>query len=120
MKFFFKPILKVSAFYLEKQKSFIPKKKNLLSRCQYQNIKTLFTGSIFREGFEFNFFRLCQGRSVVMADSYGKSNFVICFASFNIQTSVKPKILFMIWILQLFEVQTVQKSRKQFSHKLKT
>ena len=26
MKFFFKQILKVSAFYLEKQKSFIPKK----------------------------------------------------------------------------------------------
>ena len=27
MKFFFKQILKVSAFYLEKQKSFIPKKE---------------------------------------------------------------------------------------------
>ena len=29
---FFKPILKVSAFYLEKQKSFIPKKNVFLSR----------------------------------------------------------------------------------------
>ena len=43
-KFFFKPILKISAFYLEKQKSFIPKK---LSCCRYQNKKALFTSSIF-------------------------------------------------------------------------
>ena len=40
-------MLKVSAFYFEKQKSFIPKK----SRCQYQIKKALFTDSIFREGF---------------------------------------------------------------------
>ena len=40
----------VSAFYLEKQKSFIPKKK-FLSRCQYQNKKALFTDSIFTDGF---------------------------------------------------------------------
>jgi hypothetical protein len=46
----FKQILKVSAFYLEKQKSFIPKKK-ILSRCQYQNKKALFTDPIFSEGF---------------------------------------------------------------------
>jgi hypothetical protein len=50
MKFFFKLILKVSAFYLEKQKSFIPKKK-ILSRCQYQNKTALFTDPIFSEGF---------------------------------------------------------------------
>ena len=47
-KFFFKHILKVSAFYLEKPKSFIPK-KNL---CQYQNQKSLFIDPIFSEGFE--------------------------------------------------------------------
>ena len=39
---------KVSAFYLEKQKSFITKKK-FLSRCQYQNKKVLFTDSIFQK-----------------------------------------------------------------------
>ena len=43
-------MLKVSAFYLEKQKSFIPKKTNL-SRCQYQNKKALSTDPIFSEGF---------------------------------------------------------------------
>ena len=42
-------MLKVSAFYLKKQKSFIPKKK--LDRCQYQNKKALFTDPIFSEGF---------------------------------------------------------------------
>jgi hypothetical protein len=36
---------KVSAFYLEKQKSFTPK-KIFLSLCQYQNKKALFTDSI--------------------------------------------------------------------------
>ena len=36
---FFKLNLKVSAFYLEKQKSFISK-KFFLSRCQYQNKKS--------------------------------------------------------------------------------
>ena len=50
MKFFFKQTLKISAFYLEKQKSFIPKKK-FWSRCQYQNKKALFTDPIFSEGF---------------------------------------------------------------------
>jgi hypothetical protein len=50
MKFFFKQIRKVLAFYLEKQKSFINKKKNL-SRCQYQNKKALFSDPIFSEGF---------------------------------------------------------------------
>ena len=39
-----------SAFYLEKQKSFITKKK-ISSHCQYQNKKALFTDPIFREGF---------------------------------------------------------------------
>ena len=44
-------MLKVSASYLEKQKSFIPKKKDFFGRSQYQNKKALFTDSIFREGF---------------------------------------------------------------------
>ena len=51
MKFNFKMNLKVSAFYLEKQKSFIPK-KYFLGRCQYQNKKGLFTDPIFSEGFD--------------------------------------------------------------------
>ena len=42
-------MLKVSAFYLEKQKSFIPKKKYFFGRCQYQNKKALFTDSIFQK-----------------------------------------------------------------------
>jgi hypothetical protein len=43
-------MLNVSAFYLEKQTSFIPK-KIILSRCQYQNKKALFNDPIFSEGF---------------------------------------------------------------------
>ena len=43
-------MLKVSAFYLEKQKSFIPR-KYFSSRCQYQNKKALFTDPIFSWGF---------------------------------------------------------------------
>jgi hypothetical protein len=39
--------MKVSAFYHEKQKKFIPKQN-----CQYQNKKALFTDSIFSEGFD--------------------------------------------------------------------
>ena len=38
------------SFYLEKQKSFIPKKK-FLSCCQFQNKKALFTDPICSEGF---------------------------------------------------------------------
>ena len=53
---FFKQMLKVSAFYLERQKSFIPKILFFLSRCQYQNKKALFTDPIFSEGFELNLF----------------------------------------------------------------
>ena len=45
MKFIFKQILKVSAFYLEKKVLFL--KKIFLSRFQYQNKKALFTGAIF-------------------------------------------------------------------------
>ena len=40
--------LKVSAFYLEKQKSFIPKKYDL-DHFQYQNKKALFADPIFSE-----------------------------------------------------------------------
>ena len=46
MKFNFNLNLKVSAFYLEKQKSLVLKKKDL-SHCQFQNKKALFTVSIF-------------------------------------------------------------------------
>ena len=41
--------LKVSAFYLEKQKSSIPKKKKNSSCYQYYNKKALFTDSIFQK-----------------------------------------------------------------------
>ena len=44
-------MLKVSAFYLEKHKSFISKRKYFLGHCQYQNKKDLFTDPIFSEGF---------------------------------------------------------------------
>ena len=47
-------MLKVSVFYLETQKSFIPRKKDFLSHCQYQNKKALFTDPIFSEGFDSN------------------------------------------------------------------
>ena len=47
-EFNFKMNLKVSAFYLEKQKSFITKRKKI-GCCQYQNKKTLFTDSIFQK-----------------------------------------------------------------------
>ena len=45
-------MLKVSAFYPEKQKKNIPKKEYFLSHCQYQNKKALFTDPIFSEGFD--------------------------------------------------------------------
>ena len=45
-------MLKVTASYLEKQKSFIPiEKKIFFGHNQYQNKKALFTDWIFREGF---------------------------------------------------------------------
>ena len=50
MKLFFKEMLKVSAFYLEAQISFILK-NYFLGRSQYQNKKALFTDPIFSEGF---------------------------------------------------------------------
>ena len=54
-------MLKVSAFYLEKQKSF-PQKKYFLGRSQYQNKKALFTDPIFNEGFGFRhqFLSVCS------------------------------------------------------------
>ena len=48
-KFIFKHILKVSAFYLEKQKVLFLKKT--FSWRQYQNKKALFIDPIFSEGF---------------------------------------------------------------------
>ena len=50
-KFIYKQMLKVSGFYLEKQKSFIPPKKS--SHLQYQNKKGLLTDTIFSKGFGF-------------------------------------------------------------------
>ena len=47
-QFFFNQMLKVSAFYLEKRKSFILKKEYFLCRCQYQNKKALFADPIFK------------------------------------------------------------------------
>jgi hypothetical protein len=46
-------MLKVSAFYLEKQKSFIPKKKNFLSRTAKIDPKDGII--IFSEGFGYHF-----------------------------------------------------------------
>ena len=45
-------MLKVSDFYLEKQKNFISKNIHFLGRSQYQNKKALFTDPIFSDGFE--------------------------------------------------------------------
>ena len=50
--FNFKQILKVSAFYLEKQKSFIPKKKYDLSRTAKIHPKDGVSRLNFPEGFE--------------------------------------------------------------------
>ena len=50
----FKTDAKSFSFYLEKQKSFIPK-KIFLGRCQYQNKKALFIDPIFSEGFPTNY-----------------------------------------------------------------
>ena len=46
--------LKVSAFYLEKQKSFIPKKKYFLSRTAKVHPKDGVSCLNFPEGFEYN------------------------------------------------------------------
>ena len=55
MKFFSKQIVKVSAFYLEKQKGFIPKKIYNLNRSLYigqeSSNRWRFAVPIFREGF---------------------------------------------------------------------
>ena len=40
------------SFQSWKTKKVLFLKKDFLSRCQYQNKKTVFTGSIFREGFD--------------------------------------------------------------------
>jgi hypothetical protein len=46
-------MLKISAVDLEKQKSFIPKKKmSKVKSAQYQNIQLLFTDPIFSDGFD--------------------------------------------------------------------
>ena len=50
-KIFFQTVLKVSAFYLEKQKSFIPKK--IFKPLSIWKQKDLFTDPIFRQGFDF-------------------------------------------------------------------
>ena len=48
-------MLKVSAFYLEKQKSFIPKKIFFRPLSISKQKKTLFTDPIFSEGFAQSF-----------------------------------------------------------------
>ena len=50
-KFNFKQMLKVSAFYLEKQKSFIPKKKIFLSRTAKIDLKDGVSRLNFPKGF---------------------------------------------------------------------
>jgi hypothetical protein len=52
MKFFFKQMLKASAFYFEKKKCFISKKKKNLKPLSISKQKTLFTDPIFSERFE--------------------------------------------------------------------
>ena len=52
MKFNFKQILKVTAFYLEKQKSFIPKKKYFFGRTAKIHPKGGVCRLNFPEGFE--------------------------------------------------------------------
>ena len=59
----FHEILFQTAFYLEKQKSFIPKKKSFLGRCQYQNKKAVFTDPIFSEGFAVHYILIYIVRS---------------------------------------------------------
>ena len=58
MKLFFKQMLKVSAFYLEKQKSFIPKKKYNLGHSLYigqeSSNRWRFAVPIFSEDFDFS------------------------------------------------------------------
>ena len=73
MKFFFKQMLKFSAFYFEKQTSFIPK-KNFLGRCQYHNKKAMFTDPIFSEGF---------GLKYLQWESYAEVELLLCFVKFQ-------------------------------------
>ena len=49
--FFFKQVLKVLTFYLEKQKKKYMPKKIFFRLFQYRNKKALFTDPIFSEGF---------------------------------------------------------------------
>ena len=51
-------MLKVSAFYLEKQKSLIPKKK-IQAVVNIKTKKLFFTDPIFSKGFGDNFVKLC-------------------------------------------------------------
>ena len=55
-------MLKVSAFYFEKQKSFIPKQK--LGHCQYKDKKALFTDPTFSEGFALSMTLYCHTKSL--------------------------------------------------------
>ena len=54
-------MLKVSAFYLEKQKSFIPKKKYFLSRTAKVHPKEGVSRLNFPEGFECDFISIVSG-----------------------------------------------------------
>ena len=57
MKFFFDQILKVSVFYLEKQKSFIPN-FFFLAVVNIKTKKSLFTDPIFSERFAYSYERV--------------------------------------------------------------
>ena len=70
MKFNFKQILKVSAFYLEKQKVLFLK-KIFLSRCQYQNKKALLTDPIFSIGFDLRYAFLWRKSRAPIGDGGG-------------------------------------------------
>ena len=56
-------MLKISAFYLEKQKSVIP--KNLVG-LQYQNKQTLFTDPIFSDGLALEFWKISWETIVII------------------------------------------------------
>ena len=64
LKFIFKQMLKVSAFYLGKQKS--------LGRCQYQNKKALFTDAIFSERFGRKLKLNCEFNVVFITGYFGR------------------------------------------------
>ena len=91
-------MLKISAFYLKKQKSFIPKKRKKNGHCQYQNKKALFTDPIFSEGFAAKLANLkkCQLQAscrIDMATTFSKQWFLF-LASMKAKNLSKKKRFF--------------------------